>query len=391
MIMKINKAGKVVWQKKLTIANGYGFFNNIASTSDGGFILAGFSVIADGEIPLYQLMVVRLTSNGNIIFIKQYELNDLLSSGGEYITQTTDGGFAVTSIISQGLSVHRLNPTGDILWSKLYKRTDNNGATSESIVRGIMEDNNKLIITGSSVIEGQQGAGYLLSLNSVDGTVLPSYIYQDETAGFTTTFQSVKKIGGNYFTYTDRHGSYNAVVKLNQNGDVLVSKYFTDGGIPGINMTVTSDGGLIFLSTSAGETSSAIAYKITNQLQVDWVKSFTYTNAFIFGGSISQLSGGNYFIAATYNDASSGSMSLDQILGIKTDNNGNSCSSANFQSSFLNYQLSKETAIWNSQNGFNTVFNGPITFTDIRSKVKTLCKTNSGDDDDDDDDDCDNY
>jgi hypothetical protein len=104
-------------------------------------------------------------------------------------------------------------------------------------------------------------------------------------------------------------------------------------------MSLTPDGGLVFLSSASGETSLAIAHKINASFNQDWVKSFNYTNVYIMGGSISPLRDGSYLIAANYNDVSAGVMGFDEILGIKLRNNGESCSAFDYSTSFQQYIL----------------------------------------------------
>jgi hypothetical protein len=389
MVLKLNSSGKIVWQKKFIVTDGSAQLNSISKTSDGGFVMAGLGTILSGESVIYQLLVVRINGNGDVLFTKRYNMNDQISQGGEFITQTRDGGFAATSVVILGVSVHRLSSTGDVIWSRIYHRTDGQGSSSENIVRGISAIGDELMVTGASSISGSQGAGYLLKLDASSGTVLPSFIYVDENPEFSNTMQKLIANGSNLYVFSNRGGDYNAVLKLNYAGEVQSAKYFTNGGAPGIGMSLTPDGGLVFLSSAIGETSLAIAHKINASFNQDWVKSFNYTNVYIMGGGISPLRDGGYFIAANYNDVSAGVMGFDEILGIKLRNNGESCSAFDYSTSFQQYLVTRNNAEWNSQAGFTDVANGGINISSINHKRRTLCK--SGDDNDeeeDDDDDC---
>lgn len=143
-VVKLDGSGNIVWNKLL----GGGFSESgysIQQTSDGGYIVAGFSGSSgNGDVtPInhgtsnmsfesYDYWVVKLNSSGNIVW------NKLLGGSNidvaYSIQQTTDGGYIIAGIATSSLNgdvsytnhgledywIVKLDATGNIIWNKLY-------------------------------------------------------------------------------------------------------------------------------------------------------------------------------------------------------------------------------------------------------------------------------
>src|SRR3990172_5322344 len=86
----------IEWQKSLG-GTGNDWGQSIQHTSDGGYVIAGYSNSIDGDVTgnhaQSDFWVVKLTSTGTIAWQKS-----LGGTGGDYafsIQQTTDGGYVV--------------------------------------------------------------------------------------------------------------------------------------------------------------------------------------------------------------------------------------------------------------------------------------------------------
>jgi hypothetical protein len=98
-VLKLNSSGDIIWQKSLG-GSSYDWAWSIAQTTDGGFIVAGYSYSNDGDVSGHHGMigsadywVVKLNSSGDIVWQK-------CLGGSNYdiarsIAQTSDGGFIV--------------------------------------------------------------------------------------------------------------------------------------------------------------------------------------------------------------------------------------------------------------------------------------------------------
>lgn len=95
-IIKIDKQGEKVWSKTIGGSkNDYG--TSIIASNDGNFIISGYSESSDGDVPynfgLHDFLVVKINPSGEIIWSKNYGF-----SGHDHahkIIQTTDGGYFV--------------------------------------------------------------------------------------------------------------------------------------------------------------------------------------------------------------------------------------------------------------------------------------------------------
>jgi hypothetical protein len=136
-VVKLNSSGVLQWQKCLG-GNDWDYAYSIAQTSDGGFIVAGFSESNDGDVSgnhgSADYWVVKLNSSGDIQWQK--------SLGGSYsdvaysIAQTADCGFIVAGKSGSNDGdvsgnhggndywVVKLNSSGDILWQKCLGGSD---------------------------------------------------------------------------------------------------------------------------------------------------------------------------------------------------------------------------------------------------------------------------
>ncbi|MFY9419238.1 MAG: hypothetical protein WAP17_09180, partial [Bacteroidales bacterium] len=96
-VVKLNSSGDIEWQKCLGGTNN-DYANSIQQTSDGGFIVAGYTESNDGDVSGYHggdydAWVVKLNSSGDILWQKC--LGGTIDDRANSIQQTSDGGFIV--------------------------------------------------------------------------------------------------------------------------------------------------------------------------------------------------------------------------------------------------------------------------------------------------------
>lgn len=189
-IVKLNINGDIQWQKSLGGSLDE-FSNSIHQTSDGGFIIAGDSKSSDGDVSFHwgsfvenDFWIVKTDSSGAIIWEKTFGGTgiDMVNS----ISQTSDGGYVVTGYTSSndgdltglhGLSfdydywIIKLNDSGVIQWQKVI------GGTGNDVARCIQQTNDDgYIVAGSSSsmngdVSGNNGSGdfWIVKLSPVVG------------------------------------------------------------------------------------------------------------------------------------------------------------------------------------------------------------------------------
>ncbi len=133
-IIKLSAEGNIEWQKALG-GSGYEISNAIQQTMDGGYIVAGYTSSNDGDVSgnhgISDIWIVKLSAVGNIEWQKALGGTD--NDQGYAIQQTTDGGYIVagyTSSIDGDVSgnhgtgytyeywIVKLSAEGNIEWQK---------------------------------------------------------------------------------------------------------------------------------------------------------------------------------------------------------------------------------------------------------------------------------
>ncbi|HEX3047339.1 MAG TPA: hypothetical protein VHY08_21485 [Bacillota bacterium] len=132
-IMKLDESGGIVWQKMYG-GNNDDSASSIQPTSDGGYIMAGYSTSTDilglTNHGSADYLIIKLDGTGNIVWQKMYGGNG--AEFGSSILQTGDGGYVVAGSSSStdiaGLTNHgisdyhmiKLDGDGNLAWQKLY-------------------------------------------------------------------------------------------------------------------------------------------------------------------------------------------------------------------------------------------------------------------------------
>jgi len=243
------------------------FGNSVQQTSDGGYIIVGYTFsYGVGSTDVY---LIKTDGNGNVSWSKTY--GGTSQDYGNSVWQTSDGGYIITGVTeSYGAGIEdvyliKTDGNGNVSWSKTY------GGTSYEY--------------GNSVQQTSDG-GYII-------------------AGYTNSF------GENFY-----------LIKTDGNGDTTWTK--TYGGTSddyGCEVQQTSDGGYIIVgytnSFGAG-IEDVYLIKTDGNGNVSWNRTFG-GGSDEAGNSVKQTSDGGYIIAG-YTE-SYGAGYLDFYL-IKTNANG---------------------------------------------------------------------
>jgi len=133
--IRTDASGTILWQRSVG-GSGVDFGIAARQTSDNGFLILGFSYSSDGDMQIdahaqVDVFLFKLTESGNISWQKTFG-----SSGDDFIygfEQTIDGGYILAGDTggadgnvnspnkgSQDCWFLKLDATGEILWSKTY-------------------------------------------------------------------------------------------------------------------------------------------------------------------------------------------------------------------------------------------------------------------------------
>jgi uncharacterized delta-60 repeat protein len=328
-VVKLGVTGTIEWQKALG-GTSEDYANSIQLTPDGGYILAGYTLSYNGDVTGthggYDFWVVKISNTGILQWQKAMggTSNDIANS----IQPTTDGGYIVAGFTASTngdvTGIHggsdtwivKLSSTGSLQWQLTLGGTDTDVANSIQptpdggyIVAGYSNSTNG-DVTGN---HGQQDAwvvkisstGSLQWQKAFGGTSndVASSIHSTNDGGYIVTGYS----NSTNDDVTGNHGDYDIwLVKLSSTGSMQWQKALGGTGADAANsIQPTPDGGYIVAgysnSTNGDVTINHGEYdvwlvKLSNTGSLQWQKalggiSWDYAN------SIQPTTDGGYFLA----------------------------------------------------------------------------------------------
>jgi len=274
-VMRLNNNCDIVWKKTFG-GSDLEIGTSITTTSDGGYVLTGFTSSNDGDFSgmnkgSYDIFVLKLNLNGDIVWKKTF--GGSIDDRGMSITTTSDGGYVLTGEISSNdgdfsgmnkgsydIFVLKLNLSGDIVWNKTFGGsiddrgrsittttdggyvmsglTNSNDGNFSGVSRG--DDDNydifviKLNQNGDTVWKNTIRGSYLESRNPINTTPEGGYLIIGET--YTDV--------GDFSDMNEEELEY-SVININSIGDI-VSKETTNHPVKAIiNSEILSSNGSI--------------------------------------------------------------------------------------------------------------------------------------------------
>lgn len=278
-ITRMNANGDTLWFK--TYGNTqYDEFQDVDTTSDGGFIAVGHTWTSDWAGNVY---VVRTDANGVVIWSKEYGGATGLSDKGYSIRETSDGGFVVCGTTatygsgSDDVYVLKINSTGALTWSTVIGTAGVNEAGRE-----VQQTSD-----GGYIVAGYtDGSGtsfydvYLIKLNSA-GTVQWKKTYGGSSYDFAYTVQQTTDGGFVLGATTNSFGAGNwdaYLIKTDASGTLQWSKTYGMSGEDRVQCArQTTDGGYILCGRSSSFGAGnfdATLHKTDANGNLQWTKGY---------------------------------------------------------------------------------------------------------------------
>ena len=287
-VVRMNSLGQLLWEKNFG-GNNSDYARSIKQTSDGGYIVAGYTVSsASGDVTgtnngALDFWIVKLDSSGTIQWQNNYGGND--SEDCKEIQQTSDGGYIVAGYTSSSANgdvtgtnngngdfwVVKLNSSGTIEWQKNY------GGSNWDIAESIKQTSD-----GGYIV-----CGYTLS--SATGDV----------------------------TGTNNGGDDYWVVKLDSSGTIEWQKnYGGSGNESALSIRQTPDGGFLIVGYTDSSSSGDIT-GVNNGNNDMWIVKTDNTGTiqwqYNYGGSeneaateAAQANDGGYVLSVETKSSASG-------------------------------------------------------------------------------------
>lgn len=320
--------------------------SSVVQVSDGGYITVGYTT-STGE-GLRDIYVLRLNATGDLIWEKEY--GGTGNDEGKCIQKTSDGGYIIAgytdSLGNGGEDVYilKLDQNGSVLWQKTYGGIGNDRANC------IQQTSDGYVITGyTSVVEPTSIPSTANSDNLYASANRDVYVLKVDKNG---TLVWEKRFGGTGIDegkwiqqtndggyiiagYTNSFGAGGNdiyIIKLDSNGD-----YDWDKTYGGVNDDIangivqSSDGNYVFAG-STGSTGSILSSQLyvvkissIGQHDVLWQKTYgeNYMNS---AYSIQKTKDGGYVLAGVKDFQVTSIMPFEatgDLYVLKIDSNGN--------------------------------------------------------------------
>jgi len=323
-VVKLDANGNLQWTTTIGGPESDGG-NSLTQTSDGGYAIAGYtSSFGAGEWDFY---VVKLDANGNLQWTTT--IGGPGNEISESLIQTSDGGYAIAGLTQSfgagkwDVYVVKLDANGNLQWTTTIGGPGNE--ISESLIQ---TSDGGYIIAGTTTSFGVGEADvYVVKLDANGNLQWTTTIGGKNTEeGFSLiqTSDGGYAIAGSTTSF-GAGGRDVYVVKLDANGNLQWTK--TIGGKKedlGLSLIQTSDGGYAITgytqSFGAGE-EDVYVVKLDAKGNLQWTKTIGGLASEI-GYSLIQTSDGSYAIAG---DTKSFGAGEADICIVKLDKNGNAC------------------------------------------------------------------
>jgi len=335
-LIKTNAFGDTLWTKA------YGSFETeyvgcVRQTNDGGYIIAGGSEqSSEFQDDVY---IVKTDSVGDTIWAKIY-----LGGDASSIQQTTDGGY----IIFGGTSCDMCNPhflliktfaSGDTIWTRTFQSSDDDMASSVQ-----QTSDGGYILVGTSRYYFPDAEHVQLIKTNANGDTLWTKSYGGSNFDYGSSVQQTTDGGYIIAGGTSSFGVGNGdvyLIKTNSTGDVLWSlAYGGPRGDGASSVQQTTDGGFIIAgSTSSFADTVGDVYLIKTNSVGDtlWTRTYGGSNA-DEASSVQQTTDGGYIIAGFTRSFGAGGSDLYLI---KTDSIGNTECDAGSTSTFISIAVTQ--------------------------------------------------
>jgi|SRR5271157_951937 len=220
-LLRIDSNGNMLWNKTFGSDDQDGAYS-IAKTSDGGFILTGFTYVYDSGG--WDAFLIKTDAQGNVTWDRNY--GGLFKDAGHSVEQTSDGGYIFTGYTkSYGVLGGDANGVGaENLW---LVKVDANGTEQWNKTFGGYDYDDGFAVDqlsdGGYIVAGTTKSFYS------NGTLRPAYDVNDTARAYLIRTDA----NGNeiwHKTYGGNHDTAIFSMDVVQDGFVLAGTTFSDRG-----------------------------------------------------------------------------------------------------------------------------------------------------------------
>jgi hypothetical protein len=115
LLARLDESGGIVWQTNIGGA-AEDVCNSVKRTSDGGYVLAGYTGVQPNYIDYY---LVKTDAAGDVQWSKTYGSSDVVEKC-ESVIETSDGGFALAGDAGSAVYLVKTDSEGNLEWEETY-------------------------------------------------------------------------------------------------------------------------------------------------------------------------------------------------------------------------------------------------------------------------------
>jgi hypothetical protein len=180
-LIKTDANGNLQWAKTYG-GTDYDWASSVQQTSDGGYIVAGYtwSFGAGG----YDIFLIKTDASGNLQWAKTY--GGTSSDGAYSVQQTSDGGYIVAGWTSGDIFLIKTDANGNLQWAKTY------GGTSGDVAFSVQQTSDDgYIVAGLTLSFGAGWDDIFLIKTDANGNIGSCSIVQNASPTATTPSPTV--------------------------------------------------------------------------------------------------------------------------------------------------------------------------------------------------------
>jgi len=298
LVMKITHDGEIKWR------NYYGFFNFIRPqivlpTVDEGCIVAGYRQVFGEDFGI-DIWIIKLDKQGKILWVKisGKPYNETCSA----MTETRDGGYLLAGELDSKAFVMKLSSDGEVIWQKSYATKD----SSYSGVSSIQQTMDGGIITAGYVQFPTNRDIWICKMAGRGGIVWESRF--GGSPAWDNACSVVETLEGNY-TVCGTYDNEICIVQLSPRGEIMWQKKYVGKELDSLHSIChTTDGGYIAVGKSlsyAKRPAFGTSYgdifliRLSSQGDIQWQKVYGGDFSPDEGFSVQQTINGSFIIAGT--------------------------------------------------------------------------------------------
>jgi len=292
ILVKTDSEGSEDWSNTYD-AGDTDFGLSLAPTSDGGYIIVGYSFIS-AENP-YDVLLIKTDGSGNELWLKLFDRS--VFDAGRSVQQTTDGGYIITgrtqSADSLGSDVWliKTDVSGNEEWNRVF------GGSSFENSNSVLET-----VDGGFIIAGELCCFVTFGLLiKTDSNGIEEW---SKTYSGISEFKSISQTSDGGYIIGGSNGFQPILLKTDVDGVEEWRNAYTSFSLASSKSArQTVEGGYILtgIDQEATETQALLLLKTDELGNVEWQKKFGVGDA-ADGRSVQQTSDGGYIITGTINE-----------------------------------------------------------------------------------------